>query len=363
MTVDLWSTDEVHFPQHGLALPAGIRWGKTDVAPYKKPHIVTNQLLYLSQADVISLGLTMSEVIDSVEAAFREKGAGNVEMPPKPGIHTRPDAFIHSMPAYIKTTGAAGMKWIAGYPENPARGLPYISGLLVLNDPETGFPLAVMDAAWITAMRTAAATAVAAKYLCRPDVRSLAILGCGVQGRSNTDALLSVLSGLDHIYAYDTRAEAANLFSQEHIKRHIVECTICHSAEEAVRAADVIVTAGPILRRPLPVIVPEWIKRGAFVCTLDFDSYVSARVFRSANLFSTNDVEQLRYYQAAGYFAGVPSNALDLGKIVATGMPVRRAQSDIVIAANLGIALEDVAVAQDVLRRASERQIGVKLPL
>ena len=195
MTVDLWSTDEVHFPQHGLALPAGIRWGKTDVAPYKKPHIVTNQLLYLSQADVISLGLTMSEVIDSVEAAFREKGAGNVEMPPKPGIHTRPDAFIHSMPAYIKTTGAAGMKWIAGYPENPARGLPYISGLLVLNDPETGFPLAVMDAAWITAMRTAAATAVAAKYLCRPDVRSLAILGCGVQGRSNTDALLSVLSG------------------------------------------------------------------------------------------------------------------------------------------------------------------------
>ena len=78
-----------------------------------------------------------------------------------------------------------------------------------------------------------------------------------------------------------------------------MECTICHSAEEAVRAADVIVTAGPILRRPLPVIVPEWIKRGAFVCTLDFDLYVSARVFRSANLFSTDDVEQLRYYQAA----------------------------------------------------------------
>ena len=163
------------------------------VCIHPEPRIVTRQLLYLSQSDVISLGLTMPEIIDTVEAAFREKGHGDVEMPPKPGIHTRADAFIHAMPAYIKKTRAAGVKWIAGYPENTARGLPYISGLLILNDPDTGLPLAVMDAAWITAMRTAAATAVAAKYLSRPDVKSLAILGCGVQGKSNTDALMSVL--------------------------------------------------------------------------------------------------------------------------------------------------------------------------
>jgi ornithine cyclodeaminase/alanine dehydrogenase len=284
-------------------------------------------------------------------------------MPPKPGIHTRPDAFIHAMPAYIKTTGAAGMKWIAGYPENTDRGLPYISGLLILNDPETGFPIAVMDAAWITAMRTAAATAVAAKYLCRPDVKSMAILGCGVQGTSNTDALMSVLSGLNHIYAYDIRSAAASVFGQQMHEKYNVQCTICKSPEEAVRAADVIVTAGPILRYPTPVIVLEWIRQGAFVCTLDFDSYVSAQVFQSADLFSTDDVEQLRYYQKAGYFNGVPSDALDLGKVVAAGLPTRRKASDIVISANLGLALEDVAVGQEVLRRAKTKQIGTVLPL
>ena len=82
-------------------------------------------------------------------------------MPPKPGVHSRPDAFIHAMPAYIPALRAIGMKWVSGYPENQARGLPYITGLLILNDDETGLPLAVMDCTWITAMRTGAATALA----------------------------------------------------------------------------------------------------------------------------------------------------------------------------------------------------------
>jgi ornithine cyclodeaminase/alanine dehydrogenase len=305
----------------------------------------------------------MPEIIDTVETAFREKGRGNVEMPPKPGIHTRPDAFIHAMPAYIKTTGAAGMKWIAGYPENTERGLPYISGLLILNDPDTGFPLAVMDAAWITAMRTAAATAVAAKYMCRPEAKSLAVLGCGVQGRSNADALVAVLKGLDQIYAYDIRPSVVDLFCREQRAKHNLRCTICASPEEAVRAAEVIVTAGPILRHPSPVIVLEWIRPGSFVCTLDFDSYVTAQVFQAADLFATDDVDQLRYYQKSGYFTGVPSDAVDLGKVVAAGSSIRKKASDVVIAANLGLALEDVAVGHEVLRRARAKQAGTILPL
>ncbi|MAE61288.1 MAG: peptide transporter, partial [Planctomycetaceae bacterium] len=127
----------------------------------------TETVLYLSRADVEGVGLSMREVIDALERMFVEKGEGRVEMPPKPGIHTRPDAFIHAMPAYIASQSAAGMKWISGYPENQQKGLPYISGLLVLNDPETGIPIAVMDATWLTAQRTGAATAVAAKMLAR----------------------------------------------------------------------------------------------------------------------------------------------------------------------------------------------------
>ncbi|NOQ96239.1 MAG: ornithine cyclodeaminase family protein, partial [Desulfobacterales bacterium] len=117
----------------------------------------TQNMLYLSQRDVEKVDLPMEEIIEALDEAFKEKGLGKVEMPPKPGIHTMPDAFIHAMPAYIPSLGSAGIKWVSGYPENYKRNLPYITGLLILNDPETGVPLSVMDCIWITAMRTGAA--------------------------------------------------------------------------------------------------------------------------------------------------------------------------------------------------------------
>ncbi len=121
-----------------------------------------HKILYLSRADVEAAGVTMREVIDALAVAFGEHGRGRTEMPPKPGIHTMPDAFIHAMPAFIPAMHAAGLKWVGGYPTNQAKGLPYITGLLILNDDETGFPLAVMDCTWITAMRTGAASAARA---------------------------------------------------------------------------------------------------------------------------------------------------------------------------------------------------------
>src|SRR5512137_405505 len=153
---------------------------------------VEGSLLYLSRADVESAGLGLPAMITLLEQAFLEKGHGRVEMPPKPGVHTRPDAFLHAMPAYIPAMRSAGIKWVGGYPDNQARGLPYITGLMILNDVETGVPFAVLDCTWITACRTAAATALAAKYLARPDSRTVGILACGVQGRSNLEALATL---------------------------------------------------------------------------------------------------------------------------------------------------------------------------
>src|SRR4030067_2396016 len=104
-----------------------------------------NEVLYLSRRDVETINLPMAEIIDALDRMFVEKGRGLVEMPPKPGVHTRPEAFIHAMPAYIPSLGSAGMKWVAGYPGNQAQGLPHLTGLLILNDPETGLPLAGME--------------------------------------------------------------------------------------------------------------------------------------------------------------------------------------------------------------------------
>src|SRR5438445_7919414 len=109
----------------------------------------------LSRAEVRSLLPPIPEQIDLVEETYLELAAGEVEQPPKPGIHPRPDAFIHAMPAYLRRQDVAAIKWVSGYASNPAQGLPYINGLIVVNDPATGVPTAVLDAAEITAARTA----------------------------------------------------------------------------------------------------------------------------------------------------------------------------------------------------------------
>ncbi|MBE0699126.1 MAG: ornithine cyclodeaminase family protein, partial [Anaerolineaceae bacterium] len=107
--------------------------------------MAAHALLYLSRSDVEAAALDMPTIITNLEQAFLEKSQGKVEMPPKPEIHPQPDAFINAMPAYIPALRSSGIKWVAGFPENARRGLPYISGLIILNDVETGLPYAVMD--------------------------------------------------------------------------------------------------------------------------------------------------------------------------------------------------------------------------
>jgi ornithine cyclodeaminase/alanine dehydrogenase len=250
-------------------------------------------LLYLSRSDVISAGLGMAEIIMALEKMFHEKGEGRVEMPPKIGIHTMPDAFLHAMLASIPEQKAAGMKWVGGYPENSKRGLPYVTGLLILNDFETGVPLALMDCTWITAQRTGAATAVAAKYLARADSESVGILGCGVQGRSNLEAL-KVFFPLKKIYAYDRHPDRAAHYATEMSAQLGIAVVPVSDAKQAVVASDMIVTAGPILRTPHTTIQCGWLREGAFASLLDFDSYWHPSALHQADKFCTDDVPQLR---------------------------------------------------------------------
>ncbi|MEM7310278.1 MAG: ornithine cyclodeaminase family protein [Planctomycetota bacterium] len=319
-------------------------------------------LLYLSRADVERIALPMGEIIAALEEMFREKGAGRVEMPPKPGIHTRPDAFIHAMPAYIPSLGSAGMKWVAGYPENRERGLPYVTGLLILNDPETGVPLAVMDCTWITAMRTGAATAVGAKYLARPDSSSAGIVACGVQGRSNL-AALAELFDLRRVHAFDVHRPAAEAFAAEMGERLDLDVTVVESPREAVAGLDLVVTSGPILKQPQPAIEPGWLAPGAFASAVDFDSYFSGAALREADRLVTDDRPQMEYYRTVGYFGDTPAPDAELGELACGKAPGRENDSERTICMNLGIALDDMATAIRIYRAAVERGIGTRLPL
>jgi ornithine cyclodeaminase/alanine dehydrogenase len=321
------------------------------------------KLLYLSQADVESLGLSMAEIVKALEAAFREKGQGRVEMPPKPGIHPGGgDNFIHAMPAYIPALQSAGVKWVSGFPGNQARGLPYITGLLILNDAETGLPLAVMDCVWITGVRTGAATAVAAKYLARPDSSVAGVLGCGVQGRTNVEAL-QVLFPLERVMAYDLDREAAGRYADDVGQRLGLDVVVVDTPREAVAGCDLVVTAGPILKKPHCTIQAGWLEAGAFASLVDFDSYWHPAAMHEADKFCTDDVPQLRHYQGVGYFQDIPEVHAEVGELVTGQKPGRETPAERTMTANLGLAMDDMAVAPLVYQRAVEHGIGTWLPL
>ncbi|MGA2310536.1 MAG: ornithine cyclodeaminase family protein [Candidatus Bathyarchaeia archaeon] len=321
------------------------------------------EFLYLSRSDVERLNIPMKEIVGIVEEAFREKAAGRTEVPPKPGVHPKKDAFIHAMPAYLQKMNTAGVKWVAGFPENPKRGLPYISGLLVLNDTDTGCPICVMDCTWITAKRTGAATAVAAEHLAREDSRVLGVLGCGAQGRSNLEALMVVCKNLEQVKAYDISQRNLQEYVKEMTALNRISIAPVESPKKAVEGCDIVVTAGPILKKPQPVIEKSWFRDGGLACPLDFDSYWKPETMHSMHKFCTDDRDQLAYYKAQGYFADLPEVYAELSEIVAYVKPGRENAKERIMAMNLGLAIEDVATATYVFKKAKKAKVGKMLPL
>jgi ornithine cyclodeaminase/alanine dehydrogenase-like protein (mu-crystallin family) len=320
------------------------------------------KFLYLSRADVERVALPMPRIIELLEAAFKEKGAGRVEMPPKPGIHPKPDAFIHAMPAFIEGLGAAGIKWVSGFPGNQKRGLPYISGLIVLNDVETGFPTAVIDCTWVTAHRTGAASALSAKYLARPESETLGVLACGVQGRTHLLAM-AALFPIKRVYAYDIVPEVQKRFIAEMTARTGLEIVGVNDPRQAVEACDIVVTSGPILKHPKPTIEKGWLRAGAFASAVDYDSYWTPGALAEMDKLATDDIAQFRYVRSTGYFQRTPEPYADLGEIAAGLKPGRESAGERTMAMNLGLALDDMAVAPEILRQAEALGIGTRLSL
>lgn len=319
-------------------------------------------LLYLSRADVEQVGLDIHTVLRLVEQAFVEKAAGKVEMPSKIGIHTMPDAFIHAMPAFIPGMEAAGLKWVSSFPTNLSRGLANIHGLMVLNDLETGVPLAVMDCTWITAYRTGAATALSARFLARPESCTAGIIACGAQGRTNLEALAAVFP-LERVYAYDISPETQEKFAAEMSARLGLEVIGVESPRQCVENCDLVVTSGPIQRKAEPTIEPGWLGPGAFASSVDFGSYWTKDSLLEMDQIATDDMAQFQYYRSLGYFDHIPDPYTDLAELVSGTVEGRLSEEARTIAINLGLALEDVAVAPEVFRRAREMGIGTWLEL
>ena len=326
---------------------------------------MANKLLYLSYEDVKSTDLSMADIIKVVEQGFMEMGNGQVEMPPKPGVHPGIDGdnFIHAMPAYIPAMNSAGVKWVSGYPGNPAKGLPYINGLLIYNDTETGMPLAVMDCTWITGMRTGAASAISAKYLARPDSSIIGILACGVQGHTNLEAM-NVLFPLKKIYAFDTNPEQVKALAEYGQNTLGLDVAIVSDPRKAVTGCDIVVTSGPILKKPHETIKSGWVDKGSFVSCVDFDSFFSRNALNQADKWTTDNLAQYNQYKnSAGYFTDCPDVYAELGELVTGRKQGRQTDEERNFSANLGLAMEDMAVCPLLFQLAKEKNIGTWLKL
>jgi len=312
---------------------------------------------YLSRADVEAVGLSGTEVIEILERAFGAKRAGDVEMPPKIGVHPRDDAFIHAMPAYLSDSDAVGLKWVAGYPGNQRLGIPYIHGLLVLSEAGTGRPLAVMDATWITEVRTAAASILGIRALAGGPVESMGILGCGRQGHVHLELAKQVFPSLRRVALFDRHPERAAALAAAHPE---LDTQVASAAEQIGPGADVVVSSAAIVREPERPLTRAHLTDAMVACAVDFDATLSEDLFENAGVFVVDDLPQYRYYRQQGYFAGYPPEATELADVLADEAPRPRGLSVFV---PLGIALEDVAVAAEINRRAADAGLGRKLPL
>jgi len=318
--------------------------------------------LFLSQEDVLAVGLSTPEIIDTIEAVFREHGSKRFENPPKPGIHPRGDAFIHAMPGHLPVLKAAGLKWVSSYPSNQKLALPAVMGVMILNDVDTGRPLALMDCRWITAARTAAVSAVAAKYLANRTSTVIGIVGAGTQGRYNLMALREVLPNLQRVRVFDTNQQVLDGFVRTMEAETSLAIEAVNAPEWAILDSDVIVTATGKLEQP--VYQEKWVKPGALVLPVHHRGWENAFLHK-ADKFVCDDWPQLQnaHKEVGGFYGPLPPLSAELGEIVNGLKPGRQHESERIVDFNYGLAIEDVALAASIYPRAVQKGLGISLTL
>ena len=318
--------------------------------------------LLLSAAEVLSC-LDLDEVFLVVEKTFRETGLGRTVFPPKLFMYLpgkEPEDFLFAGPASVPAAKAVGVKIVTGYKGNPERfGLPHILAVMILTDPENGYPLAVFDGTHLTTARTGAMTAVAAKYLARPDARILAIIGAGTQARSAAKSLCRVLP-IRKIQLYDVNSRSGERYREEMTPSLKIPIRVCPRAREAVEGADIIVTVtsaeGEFVRN-------DWVKPGAFVASVGSYPELDPTLPKRVEKLVVDDRTQARYRGELwrGFEKGEVTDHLiyaDLGEIVCGKKQGREGEEERTLACLTGVGTLDVAVARRVYEIALARNLG-----
>lgn len=301
-------------------------------------------LSWLDRDQVRELMPSIEDQLDLVHETYVASARGRVELPPKPGLHPREGAFLNAMPAWLMDRDVVAMKWVSAFPANAARGLPTVSGLIVVNDPETGLPVLVMDAEEVTATRTAVASGVAVRHLAHPGWKRVAILGYGAQGRSHA-AVLRMLEPDVEVVAWGPRLAAP-----------VDGVEVAPDARTAVEGADVVITSGPMGGHSSPVVQPAWLPARCLVLPVDYDARVRPEVSLAADLFAVDDVPQFASFVERGSFAGWAAPHRSLGEAL-----LAEPSGDLRLVCSLGVGSVDAVIAGEVWEREKVARLGVPL--
>jgi len=321
--------------------------------------------LLLSAAEVASC-LRMDEAIHAVESAFRAYHRKEAVMPPKSYVDL-PDfgGDVRSMPARVGN--AVSVKWVCSHPGNPARhGLPTVIGTLILNDPATGFPLAVMDATVLTAFRTGAAAAVATRVLAREDARTLGIVGAGIQAAYQV-AAISHVRHLTRVVVADSRPEAAEDLARR-LRANAPGLDVAVGPISEAAAQDVVCTLTPVHK---PIVKAEWVETGAHVNALGADAAgkqeLDPAILGDA-IIVVDDWEQATHSGEVN----VPLSTGELrrehirgtlGAVLEKAIPGRSSPRELTVFDSTGLAIQDAAVARVVFERAVKQGLGTRVDL
>lgn len=321
-------------------------------------------ILWVNGEEVESIA-QMRDVIDVVEDAFRYHGLGQVEMPPKLYIYFKKyNGDLRIMPAYIPSLEEAGVKIVNVHPHNPPKGLPTVMASYVLNDPVTGAPMAIMNATYLTDVRTGAAGGLAAKCLARKDSTVLGLIGSGRQAATQLLAIKEVFD-LDKVLVSSRDPQHCKKFKEEMEKQVSISIEICKTPEEACKA-DIVTTTTPVRE---PLIKKEWIEEGTHINAIGADApgkhELDPKILQSSKIVvdsweQASHSGEINVPYSKGEVAREDIYA-ELGEIVAGKKSGRENDKEITVFDSTGLAIQDAVTATLVYKKAMEKSMGTKL--
>lgn len=327
---------------------------------------LNKEILQLTQEEVKNLGMTDEELCEHVRRSMADYAAGKTEMPAKIGIHPLHDTFFHAQPADYPDEYACGIKWGACYPANRERfGMPQTTSLYVYNERESGCPLCLMDAVWITENRTAAVAAVSAMAMANTKAKTFGMIGCGVQGKAQVRFMQLALPELEEIYIYDAYEPAMDALIellQPTTKAKIIKSNF----EEIAKKCEVIASAAVILETPDPQFKDEWFfKKGQTIIASDCHTWYEQDTIMSADKYYQDSKAQHELLKNVGtYYPGdFPEQTWETGEAFCGLKPGRENNDEFIIVNNVGLGIEDVIVAARLFEAALEQGVGRKIPL